>query len=160
MTQRALDGLVQVRARREELTLRELHAAGEAARRAQVKLEERRRQVNELVAQITEHVQRPFRDSGKSMVSARELQLVQSRLELLREKLRRAREIERAAQADLEMAEGLRAEALRRHLVARTRHQTAADQVQRARRAQSAQTERVALETAQEQAIRAAAAGR
>lgn len=154
----ALEGLVQVRARREELTLSALHAATDAVRAAQDRVAHRQSAVQVLVLQIDEHVRRPFRDPAVA-IAMREVHLAHRRLELLRDRLVQARDREREARADLQMKEGLRAEALRLYLRARARHQTAVSQRERVRRARVESAERRALEAAQEQAIRAALHG-
>jgi hypothetical protein len=158
LTAAALEGLVKVRARREELTQSALQAATEAVRVAQEKVERRRLAVEQLIAQIDEQIRRPFRDPAATTAMA-ELHLAQRRLELLRDRLRQARDLEREARADLQMKEGLRVEALRAFLRARIRHQTAAEQLQRINKARVGSRERRATEAAQEQAIRAAMPG-
>jgi FtsZ-interacting cell division protein ZipA len=146
--------LERVRARREDASLRALHTAAEATRVAQRAHEAAVQARRGIEHEIAETRARPFREPGAAMAR---VQASLRRVELLKDHLHKAREHERAAQAELETRRAQQAQALRAHLLAKAKHDSAQDQLQRNDRALTAQREHALQEATQElAAVRAA----
>jgi hypothetical protein len=145
--------LERMRARREDAALLALHEAARATRVAQ----ERHAQVvqaqRDIEADIAATLERPFLDKGVQGTAMEGVHASRRRVELLRDHLAKAREREREARAELETRRAAQAQAVRQHLAARIKHDSARDQLRRVERVNAAQQERVRLETTQEMAV-------
>jgi hypothetical protein len=145
--------LERVRARREDAALRALHEAAQATREAQRRHEQAVQARHEIEDDIAATLDRPFLQPGANGTVMDRVHASRRRVELLRDHLVKARERERTALAELETRRAAQADAVRQHLAARIKHDSARDQLQRIERVIASRQERVRLEATQEMAV-------
>jgi hypothetical protein len=145
--------LERVRARREDATLLALHEAVHATRIAERQHAQAVQARRDIETDIASTLQRPFLEAGAQGTVMDRVHASRRRVELLRDHLVKARERERKTRAEFETRCAAQAQALRQHLLARNKHDSAVNQLRRAERAIAVQRERVLLETTQEMAV-------
>jgi hypothetical protein len=154
MSRAMLKGLLLVRERREQASHRALQAAAHALALARKKAAQLEAERQAIALDIQETLRRPYeRGHQGEQVSMAQVQRGIRRVELLREQLVKAAEAVQKAQAEVAVCAGAHAQALKEHLLAQRKRETAAEQLVQRARAEARVRERKSLEAAQEQSL-------